>query len=229
MIFDLQFFGGGGSSTEQVKKRDPMNPLYERAQSDMFNDLKPYWDQVVNDKDGFQRAYQMGQDALANAGGLMERIPGMFDRQDDVLNRWDNMLTTGVLPQTLVDNMQGSIQKGLNQSVGSMLNRLGSSGVINSTGMTTGLNNLTGNAADAMQRGYADLWGTSLSNYGNMFNSIGSQIGNMNQSMDTMLKVPGTAMDAFMAPAMPFYNLNQDYLRNYYGHEDYDTVVHQGK
>jgi hypothetical protein len=51
----------------------------------------------------------------------------------------------------------------------------------------------------------------------------------MNQSMDTMLKVPGTAMDAFMAPAMPFYNLNQDYLRNYYGHEDYDTVVHQGK
>jgi len=321
MIFDLQFFGGGGSSTEQVKKRDPMNPLYEQEQTNMFNDLKPYWDQVVNDREGFNRAYSMGQDSLAKVPGLLDRIPGLIDEQfsrqsniygqqdaigkqqdavlaqqgdvygrqsglldrlDDIygqqssaLENWNRMLATGEIAPELYSNMMGGIQKGLNESVGSTLNSLGNRGVLNSSVTTQGLNNLTRNAADSMQRGYSDLWNSSMSNLGNIYNSLGQTYGNVNStynslgqtynnlgqtynnlnnrfgnltgmysaignnynnaantintSANTLLDIPRKAMDAFMAPAMPFYNLNQDYLRNYYGHEDYDTVVRQGK
>ena len=49
------------------------------------------------------------------------------------------------------------------------------------------------------------------------------------QGLETFAKLPTQYYQNALAPISPLYNYWKDLTESYYGHEDYDTVVHNGK
>ena len=49
------------------------------------------------------------------------------------------------------------------------------------------------------------------------------------QGLETYAKLPAQYYQNALAPVIPAYNYWKDLTDAYYGHEDYDTVVHNGK
>jgi hypothetical protein len=133
-----------------------------------------------------------------------------------------NILTTGNLPAPLIENMQGSINRGLQSGMGSMLGSLGTRGVLNSSITGSGINNLSQNAANAMQSGYLDTFNSVINGYkGSSESLLGTAQGLSN--------VGSQAWTNAGAMLMPAYNMWKDAQSSYDNREDFDTVVTQKK
>lgn len=104
-------------------------------------------------------------------------------------------LANGELPQAYVDNMQSTINAGVNDSMGSLLNNLGASGVLNSSVTSKGISDIENSAANAMANAYNSNISQVANLYGNMLNSAGTEIA-----------TAAAAQEAAQQPALNLWN-----------------------
>jgi hypothetical protein len=147
MIFDLQFFGGGGSSTEQVRKRDPEPQELIDLRNRINEGIKPSMDYFEGKLD-----YDTAPEHLKNAIGLYEgATQGMTDTLGNISKAWErynlalddlrNLMINGV-PLQFQANMYDSINRNANEAMGTILANNAAKGIINSSVSTAGQNNI---------------------------------------------------------------------------------------
>ena len=172
--FDLQFFGGGGGSTTQYRKRDPEPEELTNLRNNLYGKINQ---------------------------GLETYDPNKFKNiSDEMLN----VTRTGNIPSALTNNMNASVNNSLKSSMGSMLNDLAARGVLNSSITSSGINNLSQNAADAYNKNYLDAYNSVVNNYSNSLQGV-------------------------QADLMPVMDMWKTWQTSYDNGEDYDTVIRQGK
>jgi hypothetical protein len=144
--FDLQFFGGkggGSSSSEQYRKRDPEPQELIDLRQGIFNKTFPNLESYdpgrwTGAQDTADTALQKQMDVLGNAAnyvsegneksnGIVDKMLGVADRMPGVL---DEMLdVTRGTPNNAMNNLRqsmgNSVNRGLQSGMGEMLNNLG--------------------------------------------------------------------------------------------------------
>ena len=171
--FDLQMFKGkGGSTTVQSYKMSEEEKALLRQQKEYLDKIFPnmvklndragdiLWDSFADTQYDFNNANQNAQGQIAAA-------------QQGI-----GQLTNGQLPQAYTDNMTQAIQSGVQNSVGNLLNTMGNNGVINSSVMNQGMNDISKNVANTMAQNYTN----NVQTLGSLYND---QIANAGQGITT--------------------------------------------
>lgn len=127
----------------------------------------------VDYKDLLNKAQERNQEAIAGLQGL----------------------ANGELPQNYVDNMTQTVTAGVNDSMGSLLNNLGASGVLNSSVTSQGIQDINNAAANAMANAYNSNISQVANLYGNMLNNAGTEI-----------STAAAAQEAAQQPALNLWN-----------------------
>ncbi len=206
---------GSGPDTRitPVPKELPPEQEYERllregltgGAQDMIGRLPEYLKRIMGYQDGMERMYSKLPEYQAQGDALM------------------GSLQSGQLPAGYVENFSKTINENASNSVGSMLNRLGSNGAVNSSVTSTGLRDISRQASNAFAQNYLNsaqfLAGTA---YKPQEAAIlaGKAYGDMSGSL-----AQGAAGGAsLLSPGMSLYKLFND-LRIA---QLPDTVVEQG-
>lgn len=275
----LTFFKGG-SSTEQVRKRDPepqeltdlrnqinlmLSPLMGGAKPEGWDntDFGRGYNETGKRKDAALGYYDETSRALKDKaiGGvkdfgylsdlgrnLVTNGPKDYEQLSDTMR---DVSTTGVIPQAITDNMNYSIMRALDKSMGSNLNDMGNRGVINSSVMNRSVNAMSDSAADAYSKNYLSAYDSVLGGLANTINTnkgvfdsrsaainnqinankgvYDSEVQGLNTATNTFLDAPTKLWQGFQQQFNPAYTFWKDWQGSYDGKEDYDTVVHQGK
>ena len=171
--FDLQMFKGkGGSTTVQSYQMSEEEKALLRQQKKYLDKIFPnmvklndragdiLWDSFADTQYDFNNANQNAQGQIAAA-------------QQGI-----GQLTNGQLPQAYTDNMTQAIQSGVQNSVGNLLNTMGNNGVINSSVMNQGMNDISKNVANTMAQNYTN----NVQTLGSLYND---QIANAGQGITT--------------------------------------------
>lgn len=239
----LTFFKGG-SSTEQVRKRDPepqelidlrnqinlmLSPLMGGAKPEGWDDTDfgRGYNETGKRKDTVLGYYDETSKALRDKaiGGVKD-----FDYLSDTMR---DVSTTGVIPEAITDSMNYSIMRALDKSMGENLNSMGNRGVINSSVMNRSVNALSDSAADAYSKNYLTAYDTVLGGLGQTIAAnkgvYDSEMQGLNTATNTFLDAPTKLWSGFQQQFNPAYTFWKDWQGSYDGREDYDTVVHQGK
>ena len=231
--FDIQFFGGGGSSSRQYRKRDPEDPRLIDLRNQLLDAIMPGLQ--AYDPTSWERARERSEWAEKLQEGLGNRLPAMLDQQQSMLNQIPALLgnapamvdkamgltdqipgminqATGMLqyapgmldmmtnlagqmpgmlarlpeslskgetildemmgvvrsgevPAALTDRMNQSVTKDLQSGMGSMLNSLGSRGVLNSSITSHGTSRLAQQAAEAYNKNYLNAFNSVINGY----------------------------------------------------------------
>ena len=190
------------------------------------------------------------KDAYGQARGFLNQLPGQMKGNRDLLNEMMGVVRSGNIPSGVSDRLNAATKSGLQSSMGSMLNDMAGRGVLNSSITSRGINDLSGAAADAFNRNYLNAYNSVLGGYGQglqhsqsqmgntlaalsaangMLGNVNSGIGALTGAIGAYGQLPGQYYQNALAPLMPAYNFWKDLGRMHYGHEDYDTVVKQGK
>ena len=240
-MFDIQFFGGGGSSTQTIRKRDPEPEELTNLRKSLYGAITPSVEMF--DPAGWKKAQGIADDAtkrqqelLERQQGLLGKIPGTLDRSNEILDEMMSVVRSGAVPSALTDAANASVMKGLRGSMGNMLNGLSNRGVVNSSIASKGINGLAQNAADAMNTNYLNAFNSVVGGYGQGLagaqNNTASLLGAanaMNTGINTLGGIPAQAYENAGAALMPAFNLWKAAQSSYDNREDYDTVVQQGK
>lgn len=80
-------------------------------------------------------------------------------------------LTQGIVPQSYLDNMSEAVQSGVQNTVGDVVNSLGSRGVLNSSVTNKALGDISGNVADTMAQNYQNAIATQSQLAGQQINN----------------------------------------------------------
>ena len=166
-IFDLQRHKGGSSTT--VNNSTTYTPTeYElqlqKAQAKYADEIAPnaLW---LND---------VARNILDNSiGAVQVDFNGLNNRQQQTIQGAQqglSDLTTGQLPQAYLDNMTRAVRSGVQNSYGTLLNDAAKNGVINSSVLTQGLNDIDKNVSDTMANSYTNNINTLQNLYGNQIN-----------------------------------------------------------
>lgn len=190
------------------------------------------------------------KDAYGQARGFLNQLPGQMKGNQDLLNEMMGVVRSGNIPSGVADRLNAATRSGLQSSMGSMLNDMAGRGVLNSSIASRGISDLSGAAADAFNRNYLNAYNSVLGGYGQglqhsqsqigntlaalgaangMLGNVNSGIGALTGAIGAYGQLPGQYYQNAFAPLMPAYNFWKDLGQMYYGHEDYDTVVKQGK
>lgn len=171
--FDLQMFKGkGGSTTVQAYQMSPEEKALLAQQKQYLDLIFPnmvklndragdiLWNSFADTQYDFNNANQNAQSQIASAQqGL-------------------GQLTNGQLPQAFIDNSTQAVQSGVQNSVGSLLNNLGNKGVVNSSIMNQGMNDISQNVSNALSQNYTN----NLQTLGSLYND---QVTNAGQGITT--------------------------------------------
>ena len=238
--FDIQFFGGG-SSTQQIQKRNPEPEELTNLRNKLYQAVLPgveaydpsSWKQAAERSQNAQKQ----QDALiGQQSSLLSGLPGALDKSSGILDEMLGVVRSGAVPTALTDAANASVNKGLKSGMGSMLNSLAGRGVVNSSIASKGINGLAQNAADAMNTNYLNAFNSVLSGYGTALsgaqgnaNTLVNGAGALGNAIGTLGNIPSQAYENTTAQIMPAFNLWKAWQNSYDNREDYDTVVKQGK
>ena len=104
-------------------------------------------------------------------------------------------LTTGVLPSAYQQNMEASLQRGVNNTVGNAINSLGQRGVLNSSVTNQAMNDISKNVSDTMAEQYSNNISTLNGLYGQQASIAG-----------TPITINAAAQEAAQQPALNLWN-----------------------
>lgn len=104
-------------------------------------------------------------------------------------------LANGELPTEYLNNMQQTINSGVNESMGSLLNNLGASGVLNSSVTSKGIQDINTAASNAMANAYTSNVSQLANLYGNLLDTSG-----------TGITTAAAAQEAAQTPALNLWN-----------------------
>lgn len=224
--FNLQFFGGGGS-TQTVRKRDPepeeltnlRNALYQKVYPGLESFNSNAWGQAQN----------LANQAQQQQQNMLSQVPASMNRSNDIINKIVNTTETGEIPTALATNLNSIVNKGLQNSMGNMLNSLGSRGVLNSSITGQGLSRLGQQAADAYNKNYLTAYNAVLNGYNSALSGAQNNTGQLLSTISALGSLPSQSYESAYAGIMPAYNMWRAWQNSYDNREDYDTIVQQGK
>lgn len=104
-------------------------------------------------------------------------------------------LANGQLPQSYIDNMTKTIQSGVQNAYGNLLNQSANAGVINSSVMNKGMNDISNSVASTMAQQYTN----NINTLGNLYNN---QINGATAGITTA----AGAQEAAQQPALNLWN-----------------------
>lgn len=224
--FDIQFFGGGGS-TEQVRKRDPEPTELTNLRGELYNKILPGLQSF--DANSWTQAQNTVNNALQQQNQLLGQIPNSISQGNNILNDMMNVFKTGNIPTGLTDKLNSGVNKELQSSMGNMLNGLSNRGVLNSSITSQGISRLGQQAADAYNKNYLSAFNSVINGYGQ---GLQGALGNTNSllsGLQAVGNIPSNAYEGAYAGLMPAFNFWKQWQNSYDGREDYDTIVKQGK
>lgn len=190
--FDLQEFGGGGSSTtvnESKYTPSEYELQLQKAQADYANAIAPnsLW---LNDT-----ARKVLQDSLGTVQVDFNKLNQNAQSQISGAQQGYANLANGQLPQSYIDNMTAAIQSGVKNSYGNLLNQSANNGVLNSSVTSAGMNDISKNAANAM----AQQYNSNISQLSNLYN-------NQINSATAGTTAAAAAQEAAQQPALNLWN-----------------------
>ncbi len=150
--FDLQRHKGGSTTVNNSSTYTPSE--YElqlqKAQAKYADAIAPnaLW---LND---------VARNILENSiGAVQVDFNGLNNQQQQTIQNAQqglNNLAAGQLPQEYLNNMLRTVKSGVQQSYGTLLNDTAKNGVINSSVMTQGLNDIDKNVSDTMANSFTN-------------------------------------------------------------------------
>lgn len=226
--FDLQFFGSGGSSTQQIQKRAPQPTQLNTLAQGLYDKIYPTL-QTFN-ANNLPKAQNLSDNAMQQQSNMLSQVPSSMNRSNDILNKMLNVTETGEIPLGLANNMNSIVNKELSDSMGNMLNGLSNRGVVNSSITGQGISRLGQQAADAYNKNYLTAYNAVLNGYGQALQGAQNNTSQLSGLINSLGTIPSTAYDNAYAGLMPAFNFWKTWqsLENSKP-EEYDTVVQQGK
>lgn len=224
---DLQFFGGGGSSTQRIQKRDPEPTELTNLRSGIYGKIYPGLESY--DANAFTQAQNTANNALQQQNNLLSQIPSALNQNNALANEIANVARTGNIPTALSERMNASVNQGLQNSMGSMLNNLADRGVVNSSITSQGISRLGQQAADAFNQNYLSTYNSVLGGLGTALQGQQNNAGALLQGLNAIGNIPSQAYEGAYAGLMPAFNFWNAWQGSYDNREDYDTIVKQGK
>ena len=176
--FDLQMFKGKGSSTttyqmspeERALLVKQMGYLDKIQLNNRAGDI--LWNSFADTQYDFNAANQKAQNQI---NGAQQGL---------------GQLTNGQLPQAYTDNMTAAVQSGVQNSVGNLLNNMANKGVVNSSVMTQGMNDISKNVADTMANKFTDNVQVLGSLYNDQISNAGQGITTAAGAQDAAINIP---------------------------------------
>ena len=224
--FDLQFFGGSKTSTQQIQKRaaqpEELNTLAQGLYSKIYPGLQSF------DANSFSQANNIANEVLSQQSSLISQLPATMSQNNNILNEMLGVTRTGNLPAVLTDNMNASVNKELQGSMGNMLNSLSERGVLNSSITGQGISRLGQQAADAYNKNYLTAYNSVLNGYGQALQGNQGNINSQISALSALGSIPSQVQENAYAGIMPAFNFWKTWqqLENSKP-EMYDTVVTQ--
>lgn len=169
--FDLQMFKGNVSSTTTYKMSDEERALLNQ-QLEYLKEIQPNMSKL-NQRAG-DLLWNSWADTQADFNGMNQKAQEQISNAQNTLGQ----LANGRLPQAYTDNMTQAIQSGVQNSVGNLLNTMGNNGVINSSVMNQGMNDINKNVANTMAQNFTN----NIQTVGGLAND---QIANAGQNITT--------------------------------------------
>lgn len=223
--FNLQFFGGG-QETEQVRKRDKQPAELNTLANGLYNKIYPGLQNF--DSNSWSQAQNIANNAISQQNNLLSQLPNTLNQSNNVLSELLDFTKTGNIPTALANNMNASVNKELQGSMGNMLNSLAGRGVVNSSITSQGISRLGQQAADAFNRNYLTAYNTVLGGYGQALQGSQNNVNSLLSALSATGSIPSQAYEGAYAGLMPAFNFwkNWQSLENSKP-EEYDTVVKQ--
>ena len=218
--------GSSGSKQYQVRTRDPEPEYLTDIRSRLIDKVMPGLESYS--ADDWNTAKQTANQALSQQLQLLGQIPGALSQNTALADEMANMARTGNIPSGLANSMNASINQELQGSMGTMLNNLASRGVVNSSIMSQGVNNLSKQAADAYNRNYLTAYQAALSGMGSALQGTQNSTNTLVSAANAMGKIPEQAYESAGAGITPAFNLWKALQSSYDNRTDYDTVIEQG-
>lgn len=216
-----------GSSTkkEQIPTRGPEPEELKNIRTELYGKIMPGL-QNFNTED-WNTARNTANHALQQQSQLLSKIPDTVTQNADIANEIATLARTGNLPGGLAENLNASVNQELKSSMGTMLNNLASRGVVNSSIMSQGVNNLSQQAADAYNRNYMTAYQAALSGMNSALQGQQNNAGALLSTANALGNIPSQAYEGAAAQIMPAYNMWKAMQNSYDNRQDFDTVVTQ--
>lgn len=180
---------GGSSTTVQSYQPTEEEKELWRLQAQYENAVMPNALEL-NDK-----AHDLLENSLGEVQVDYENLLNQANDRNQMALSGLQGLANGELPQNYIDNMQQTISAGVNDSMGSLLNNLGASGVLNSSVTSKGIQDINNAASNAMANAYNSNISQVANIYGNLLNNAGTDI-----------TTAAAAQEAAQQPALNLWN-----------------------
>lgn len=169
--FDLQMFKGNTTNTTTYQMSPEERALLNQ-QLGYLKEIQPNMSKL-NQRAG-DLLWNSWADTQADFNGMNQKAQEQISNAQNTLGQ----LANGQLPQAYTDNMTQAIQSGVQNSVGNLLNTMGNNGVINSSVMNQGMNDISKNVANTMAQNFTN----NIQTVGGLAND---QIANAGQNITT--------------------------------------------
>ena len=131
----------GGYSEHKVAKRNPEPEYLTNILTNLYDKILPGLESFS--ADDWNTARNTATQALQQQSQLLSKIPETLTQNANIANEIATLARTGNLPSGLAENLNASVNQELQGGIGKMLNSLASRGVVNSSIMSQGVNNLS--------------------------------------------------------------------------------------
>lgn len=181
--FDLQMFKGKGSSTTTYQMSPEERALLVK-QMGYLDKIYPNMIQLNN------RAGDILWNSFADTQYDFNNANQKAQQQINSAQQGLGQLTQGNLPQEYTSNMTQAVQSGVQNSLGTLLNNAGNSGVVNSTITQQGINDISKNVANTMANKFTDNVQLLGSLYNDQISNAGQGITTAAGAQDAAINIP---------------------------------------
>ena len=224
--FNLQFFGGGGG-VDQYPNRGPEPQELQDLRLGLYGKIAPGLQAF--DTNSWKNAQNTTNQALQQQSSLLGQIPNTLTQNNNLVNEITDIARTGNIPSGVVDRINTKVNRDLQSSMGTMLNSLGKRGVLNSSITSSGINQLSQNAADAFNNNYMTAYQAVLGGLGQGLQGMQNNTASLLSALGAVGQVPSQTYEALGSQLSIPMNLWKNWQGFYQSDDPYTTVVRQGK
>ncbi len=223
--YEISSGRAGGGSYVQIpnKPNEPqgLTDLRKALGNNIMAGLK------IFDPNSWKTAQNLAKQAQEAQGSLLEQLGGdngLITQNRNLVSELANIARTGNIPSGVVDRINTKVNRDLQSSMGTMLNNLGKRGVLNSSITSSGINQLSQNAAEAFNNNYMTAYQTVLSGLGQSLQGSQNNLTSLLSALGTVGNVPSQAFEGVGAQLQTPYTWNKDWQTFYQNSNPYDTV-----
>ena len=179
------------------------------------------------DTSTWKTAQNITNNALNQQNALLGQLTGnngLLAKNNSLVDELANIARTGNIPSTISDNLNKSVTKNLQSSMGTMLNNLASRGVLNSSVTTTGTNQLAQAAADSFNRNYLTAYQAALSGLGSALQGQQNNTSATLSALSALGALPSQAYESAYAGLTPSTNYYKDWQTFYQNDDPYQII-----